>query len=425
MDCGIPIVTTAARSTTRSRTGTTWSIAATGRKALRNLHSTNNFPEFTGRVCPAPCEASCTLNLNESPVTIKTDRMRHRRPRLGERLDASPEPARVKTGKKVAVIGSGPAGLAAAQQLARAGHDVHVYEKFAQAGGLLRYGIPDFKMEKGIIDRRVAQMAAEGVHLPLQRPYRRRRRRRSKTLLPQYDARRADRRRREAARPADPRPRPRAACTSRWNSCRSRTAASPAKPPPTVGADPGEGQACRRHRRRRHRLGLHRHLGAPGRDSSDPARNHAASRRWHENKLLTWPNWPLKLRTSSSHQEGAEPRIRGDDDEVHRRRTAGDVKLHLRPRRRRSSSRSPAPSSRLKADLVLLAMGFVAPVHEGLLEALGVELDHRGNVKANVAGLPDRRSRRFSPPATCAAASRWSSGPSARAANAPAPSTSS
>jgi glutamate synthase (NADPH/NADH) small chain len=131
-------------------------------EAARNLHSTNNFPEVTGRVCPAPCEASCTLNIDDNPVTIKTIECE-----IADRAFASgwikPETPAHKTGKKIAVVGSGPAGLACAQQLARVGHDVHVYEKYAKAGGLLRYGIPDFKMEKRVIDVRVAQMEAEGV----------------------------------------------------------------------------------------------------------------------------------------------------------------------------------------------------------------------------------------------------------------------
>ncbi|MCB1533230.1 MAG: glutamate synthase subunit beta, partial [Rhodoblastus sp.] len=131
-------------------------------QAARNLHSTNNFPEFTGRVCPAPCEASCTLNLQDQPVTIKTIECAIV-DKAWENGWLKPEPAATKTGKKVAVVGAGPAGMAAAQQLARAGHAVHLYEKHAKAGGLLRYGIPDFKMEKKIIDRRVAQMEAEGV----------------------------------------------------------------------------------------------------------------------------------------------------------------------------------------------------------------------------------------------------------------------
>ena len=130
-------------------------------EAARNLHSTNNFPEVTGRVCPAPCEASCTLNIDENPVTIKSIECA-----IADRaiaLGLKPERAAVRTGKKVAVVGSGPAGMACAQQLARAGHDVHLYEKLAKAGGLMRYGIPDFKMEKRHIDLRVAQMEAEGV----------------------------------------------------------------------------------------------------------------------------------------------------------------------------------------------------------------------------------------------------------------------
>ena len=131
-------------------------------EAARNLHSTNNFPEVTGRVCPAPCEASCTLNIDESPVTIKSIECAIADRAIAQGL--KPEPPAVRTGKKVAVVGSGPAGLACAQQLARAGHEVHVYERWAKAGGLLRYGIPDFKMEKEHIDRRVAQMQAEGVN---------------------------------------------------------------------------------------------------------------------------------------------------------------------------------------------------------------------------------------------------------------------
>ena len=132
------------------------------REAARNLLSTNNFPEFTGRVCPAPCEASCTLNIQDSPVTIKTIECAII-DRAFEKGWVKPEPSDRRTGKKIAVVGSGPSGLACAQQLARAGHDVHVYEKQGKAGGLLRYGIPDFKLEKRHIDRRIEQMEAEGV----------------------------------------------------------------------------------------------------------------------------------------------------------------------------------------------------------------------------------------------------------------------
>ena len=174
-------------------------------EAAVNLHSTNNFPEVTGRVCPAPCEASCTLNIDDNPVAIKTIECA-----IADRAFESgwikPEPASHKTGKKVAVVGSGPAGMACAQQLARAGHDVHVYEKFAKAGGLMRYGIPDFKMEKGIVDIRVEQMQAEGVtfhygaHVGVNLP--------AEKLLKDYDAVALTGGAEAAARPADPGPRP-------------------------------------------------------------------------------------------------------------------------------------------------------------------------------------------------------------------------
>ena len=171
MNCGIPYCQAparprrarrAARSTTRSPTGTTSSITATGKRPSRNLHSTNNFPEFTGRICPAPCEASCTLNIDDNPVTIKTIECAIV-DRAWDEGWIKPEIAAEQDRQEGRHHRLRPRGLACAQQLARAGHDVHVYEKNAKAGGLLRYGIPDFKMEKGIIDRRVTQMEAEGV----------------------------------------------------------------------------------------------------------------------------------------------------------------------------------------------------------------------------------------------------------------------
>src|SRR5918912_228898 len=162
MDCGIPFCHTGCPVNNQIPDFNDLVYNSDWHEALRNLQSTNNFPEFTGRVCPAPCEASCTLNLEDSPVTIKTIECA-----IGDRGWAEgwivPEVAEKQTGKRVAVVGSGPAGLAAAQQLARAGHEVHVYEKHARAGGLLRYGIPDFKMEKHHVDRRIRQMEAEGV----------------------------------------------------------------------------------------------------------------------------------------------------------------------------------------------------------------------------------------------------------------------
>src|SRR5437016_7770442 len=161
MDCGIPYCHTGCPVNNQIPDWNDLVYRDEWEEAARNLHSTNNFPEVTGRICPAPCEASCTLNIDENPVTIKSIECA-----IADRAIAAglkPEPPSERTGKKVAIVGSGPAGLACAQQLARAGYDVHVYERWAKAGGLLRYGIPDFKMEKDHVDRRVTQMEAEGV----------------------------------------------------------------------------------------------------------------------------------------------------------------------------------------------------------------------------------------------------------------------
>ena len=162
MDCGIPYCHNGCPVNNQIPDWNDLVYHADWEEACRNLHSTNNFPEFTGRICPAPCEASCTLNLTDQPVTIKTIECTIVDRGWKEGWITPQVPAR-KTGKRIAIVGSGPAGLAAAQQLARRGHDVHVFEKYQKAGGLLRYGIPDFKMEKHLIDRRIAQMEAEGV----------------------------------------------------------------------------------------------------------------------------------------------------------------------------------------------------------------------------------------------------------------------
>ena len=275
------------------------------RNALTVLHSTNNFPEFTGRICPAPCEAACTLNIDDNPVTIKTIECAIVDRGWDEGWIVPLAPAR-KSGKQVAVVGSGPAGMACAQQLARAGHAVTLFEKNDRIGGLLRYGIPDFKMEKHLIDRRVEQMAAEGVEfrpsteigVTVERAEAARRIRRGGD----------DRRRRMAARPRSARAASSPASISRWISCRSRTSATPATT--SRKAAPGGTISA---------TGKHVVVIGGGDTGSDcigtSTRQGAASITQleilpkppeHENKALTWPDWPLKLRTSSSQEEGCE-----------------------------------------------------------------------------------------------------------------------
>src|SRR5436190_2143262 len=285
------------------------------RQALVTLHSTNNFPEFTGRICPAPCEASCTLNIDDNPVTIKTIECAIVDRGWQEGWIAPQPPAR-RSGKRVAVVGSGPAGMACAQQLARAGHAVTLFEKSDRIGGLLRYGIPDFKMEKHLIDRRVEQMSAEGVEF--------------------------------------------------------RTSVE-------VGADIGvadTGSDC---------IGTSTRQGARSITQLEILPRPPD----HENKALVWPDWPLKLRTSSSQEEGCER-----DWAVLTKRALGangrvEVLECVRvdwmqgPDGRWAMQEMPNSTFELKADLVLLAMGFLGPRKAGMVEQAGIRLDPRGNVAAN------------------------------------------
>jgi glutamate synthase (NADPH/NADH) small chain len=357
-------------------------------EASRNLHSTNNFPEFTGRVCPAPCEASCTLNLNDQPVTIKSIECA-----IVDRARAEgwlkPEPPKQKTGKKVAIVGSGPAGLACAQQLARAGHDVHVYEKNAKPGGLLRYGIPDFKMEKHLIDRRIEQMKAEGVvfrcgiHVGIDLP--------AERLLGEYDA-----------------------VALAGGAEKPRDLPIPGRELSGIhfAMDflPQQNRRVSREPIRTNEpiLASGKHVvviggGDTGSDCIGTSIRQGALSVTQleimpeppekENKLLTWPEWPLKLRTSSSHEEGAErdfavntARFLGD---------AGGVKKLSCVRVDGKFQPIPGTEFELKADLVLLAMGFVSPVHEGLLHDLGVALDQRGNVAADTRAYRSSLDRVF------------------------------
>ena len=345
-------------------------------EAARNLHSTNNFPEFTGRVCPAPCEASCTLNIDENPVTIKTIECEIADRAIAQGL--KPDLATHKTGKKVAVVGSGPAGLAAAQQLARAGHGVHVYERWAKAGGLLRYGIPDFKMEKIHVDRRVAQMEAEGVtfhygadvgvNLPVDK------------LVKDHDAvvlsGGAEKARDLPIPGRDLKgihfameflPQQNRRVGNEPLGTIDEIVATGKKVVVIGGGDTGSD--C---------------IGTSIRQGAVSVTNFEIMPRppEHENKELTWPNWPLKMRTSSSHLEGAErdfavatQKFTGENGQVKTLHCAR-IDAQFKP--------IAGTEFEIEADLVLLAMGFVHPLHDGMVKTLGVALDQRGNVSADM-----------------------------------------
>ncbi|MGA2042175.1 MAG: glutamate synthase subunit beta [Roseiarcus sp.] len=346
-------------------------------EASRNLHTTNNFPEFTGRVCPAPCEASCTLNLQDSSVTIKTIECT-----IADRAWSEgwikPEPPAHRTGKRIAVVGSGPAGLACAQQLARVGHTVHVFEKNAKPGGLLRYGIPDFKMEKIHLDRRVDQMKAEGVifhcGVLVGRDVA------ARSLVDDYDAVALAG---GAEQPRDlPVPgRDLAGVHFAMDFLPQQNRRVAGEP---IGSNEPIGAA-----------GKHVVViggGDTGSDCIGTSIRQGAVKVTQleimpmppksEDKLFTWPNWPLKLRTSSSHEEGAErdfavltTSLEGENGVV----TALNCV-------RVDAKMNPVEGSAflLKADLVLLAMGFVSPRREGMLNDLGLKFDARGNVAAGV-----------------------------------------
>jgi glutamate synthase (NADPH) small chain len=344
-------------------------------EAARNLHSTNNFPEVTGRVCPAPCEASCTLNIDENPVTIKSIECAIADRAIAQGLKA--EPASERTGKRVAVVGSGPAGMACAQQLARAGHEVHVYERWAKAGGLLRYGIPDFKMEKHYVDLRVVQMEAEGVtfhygaHVGVNLP--------ADKLLKDYDA--------VVLTGGAEKPRDLPVPGRDLKGIHFAMDFLPQQNRRVSGEKAADGEPI---------LAKGKHVvviggGDTGSDCIGTSFRQGAlsvtnfeimpQPPLHENKMLTWPDWPLKLRTSSSHEEGVErefavltTKFSGANGAV--------KKLHCV---HVDDKFKPVAGTEFEidAELVLLAMGFVHPVHEGLLKSLNLTLDKRGNVGAS------------------------------------------
>ena len=416
MDCGIPYCHTGCPVNNQIPDWNDLVYNGNWQEALRNLHSTNNFPEFTGRVCPAPCEASCTLNIQDTPVTIKTIECAiiDRGFEMGW---VKPLPPARTTGRSVAVVGAGPAGLACAQQLRRAGHEVHVYEKNARPGGLLRYGIPDFKMEKTHVARRVAQMEAEGVvfhcnvHVGTELPV--------SELLERHDA--------IALSGGAEKPRDLPIPGRELDGVHYAMEFLPQQNR-RVGDEPlGNVKPI---------LAAGKHVvviggGDTGSDCIGTSIRQGALSVTQleimpkppvkENKALTWPNWPLKLRTSSSQEEGAAR----DFSVMTSKFTGHDGRVSELHCLRVDERMKPVEGSEfvLKADLVLLAMGFLGPVTDGMIGDLGLELDKRGNVLAEPSAT-SRATTRSSPAATCAAARAWSCGRSARAASAPAPSTS-
>ena len=357
------------------------------RVALDNLHTTNNFPEFTGRVCPAPCEASCTLNIDDNPVTIKSIECQLV-DRGWQEGWITPQPPAETTGKKVAVVGSGPAGLACAQQLARAGHAVTLFEKNDRVGGLLRYGIPDFKMEKHLIDRRMVQMQAEGVtfrtgvEIGVDVSV--------ESLLGDFDAvvlsggAEDSRDLPVPGRELDgihfamdflPQQNRRVAGDVEERAAPRGTISAKGKHVVVIGGG-DTGSDC---------IGTSNRQGALSVTQLEilpipPER---------ENKELVWPDWPLKMRTSSSQEEGAARdfavttrRAVGKDGKVEALECAR-VEWKADADGRLQMVEEPGSEFVLPADLVLLAMGFVGP-RKPMLQQAGVELDPRGNVKATM-----------------------------------------
>jgi glutamate synthase (NADPH) small chain len=370
------------------------------KSALTVLHSTNNFPEFTGRICPAPCEASCTLNIDDNPVTIKTIECAIVDRGWDEGWITPLVPAR-KTGKKVAVVGSGPAGMACAQQLARAGHAVTLFEKNDRIGGLLRYGIPDFKMEKHLIDRRVEQMAAEGVAfrpsteigvtVAVQK------------LLADFDAV-AMTGGAEWARDLEvpgrelagihyamdflPQQNKRNAGDDEPKAAPGGTISAAGKHVVVIGGG-DTGSDC---------IGTSTRQGAASITQLEILPRPPDK----ENKALTWPDWPLKLRTSSSQEEGCErdwavltKRARGSNGKIEALECVR-VDWAQSPDGRWSMQEMAGSEFELKAELVLLAMGFLGPRRPGMIEQSGVALDPRGNVQASVVDYKTSVSKVFS-----------------------------
>jgi len=399
MDCGIPFCHNGCPVNNQIPDWNNLVYREQWEQALINLHSTNNFPEFTGRICPAPCEAACTLNIDDNPVTIKTIECAI----VDRGWDEGwilPQPPEQKTGKTVAVVGSGPAGMACAQQLARAGHAVTLIEKQDRIGGLLRYGIPDFKMEKHLIDRRVAQMAVEGVTF------------RTGTevgkdvsidvLLAEYHAvvltggaewpRNLDVVGRELdgihyAMDFLTQQNRRDAGDDEASAAPDGTISAKGKHVVVVGGG-DTGSDC---------IGTSARQGAASITQVEIMPKPPVK----ENKLMVWPDWPTKLRSSHAHDEGCEREwavLTKTAVGANGRVIALDcvrVEWDRTPDGRMMMKELPGSEFQMKADLVLLAMGFLGPRRGALLTQAGVELDPRGNVLANTVEYRTSRDGLF------------------------------
>lgn len=385
MDCGIPFCSNSCPVNNIIPDWNDLVYRGNWEQALAVLHSTNNFPDFTGRICPAPCEAACTLNINTDAVGIKS--IEHAIIDKGwEKGWIRPQLAKSKTGKKVAIVGSGPAGLAAAQQLARVGHTVVVFEKNDRIGGLLRYGIPDFKLEKSLIDLRIRQMEAEGVAFRVN----------------------------QTVGGSGPGALPVATLLAEFDALVLAGGAEAPRDLPVPGRDLAGVHFAMDFLPQQNKVNAGDRLsgqiratgkrvvviggGDTGSDCVGTSNRQGAASvvqfelmpqpPEQEDKSLTWPYWPLKLRTSSSHEEGcvrdfavATREFIGKEGKLTGVRV---VRVDWRDCR---MSEVAGSQFELAADLVLLAMGFVSPVHHGLLEQIGVELDTRGNVKATSEGV--------------------------------------
>jgi glutamate synthase (NADPH) small chain len=388
MDCGTPFCNSGCPVNNIIPDFNDLVFRADWENAFAVLDSTNNFPEFTGRICPAPCEEACVLNVNDDPVGIKS--LEHAIvDRAWEHGWVKPRASKIKTGKKVAVVGSGPAGMAAAQQLARAGHDVTLFEKNDRIGGLLRYGIPDFKMEKSHIDRRVEQMKAEGVTF------------RCGVMVGKLpDGSKVTNWAKETISPQE--------LEKQFDAVLLTGGAEQSRDLPVPGREldgvhfameflPQQNKINAGDKVKGQIRADGKHViviggGDTGSDCVGTSNRHGAASVTqfellpqppeHENKPLTWPYWPYKLRSSSSHEEGCEREFAiatkefiGEKGKVTGLKT---VRVEWKDGK---MSEVPGSEQVLKADMVLLAMGFVSPVAT-ILEGFGVEKDARGNAKA-------------------------------------------